>query len=155
MNIANALLGRIIFIRYLIDRKVSLEFEGKHQPLTNEDLKEILSSKERTYKLFKYLKSKDGFNGDWFPIEDDEKTLVSESHLNILQNLISGVDIKTNQGSLFGIYDFSIIPIEFISNVYESFIGEKNQKKSGAYYTPTFLVDYISPIQKVSAIKIK
>ncbi|HIP26232.1 MAG TPA: hypothetical protein EYG80_01070 [Flavobacteriaceae bacterium] len=142
-NIANALLGRIIFIRYLIDRKVSLKFEGKHQPLTNEDLKEILSSKERTYKLFNYLKSKDGFNGDWFPIEDDEKTLVNEAHLNILQNLISGVNIKTNQGSLFDIYDFSIIPIEFISNVYESFIGEENQKKSGAYYTPTFLVDYI------------
>ena len=143
MNIANALLGRIIFIRYLVDRKVSLKFEGKHQPLTNEDLKEILSSKERTYELFNYLKSKDGFNGDWFPIEDDERTLVNESHLIVLQNLISGVDINTNQGSLFDIYDFSIIPIEFISNVYESFIGEENQKKSGAYYTPTFLVDYI------------
>ncbi|HFU74959.1 MAG TPA: hypothetical protein ENK66_01805, partial [Arcobacter sp.] len=45
--------------------------------------------------------------------------------------------------SLFDIYNFSIIPIEFISNVYESFIGEEKQKKSGAYYTPTFLVDYI------------
>ncbi|SFV59908.1 Restriction modification enzyme [hydrothermal vent metagenome] len=143
INIANALLGRVIFIRYLIDRKVSLKFEGKHQVFTNDDLKEILSSKKRTYKLFKYLKSKDGFNGDWFPIEENEETLVNEEHLRVLKNLISGVDIKTNQGSLFDIYDFSIIPIEFISNVYESFIGEEKQKKSGAYYTPTFLVDYI------------
>jgi len=143
MNIANALLGRVIFIRYLIDRKVSLRFEGKHQALTNDDLKDILSSKNRTYKLFKYLKSKDGFNGDWFPIENKEEHLVNEKHLTVLKNLISGVDLKTNQGSLFDIYDFSIIPIEFISNVYESFIGEEKQKKSGAYYTPTFLVDYI------------
>jgi hypothetical protein len=143
INIANALLGRIIFIRYLIDRKVSLKFEGKHQPLANDDLKEILSSKIRTYKLFKYLKSKDGFNGDWFPIDDNEDTLVQQPHLNILKDLISGTEIKTGQRSLFDIYDFSIIPIEFISNVYESFIGEEKQKKSGAYYTPTFLVDYI------------
>jgi hypothetical protein len=143
INIANALLGRIIFIRYLIDRKVLLKFENKHQPLTNEDLKEILLSKSRTYKLFKYLKSKDGFNGDWFPIENEEDSLVDERHLSILYRLIDGVNLKTNQGSLFDIYDFSIIPIEFISNVYESFIGEENQKKSGAYYTPTFLVDYI------------
>ncbi|UZJ64025.1 SAM-dependent methyltransferase [Sphingobacterium sp. KU25419] len=40
-------------------------------------------------------------------------------------------------------YDFSIIPIEFISNVYEMFIGKDNQKEEGAYYTPLFLVDYI------------
>ena len=38
---------------------------------------------------------------------------------------------------------FSIIPVEFISNVYEFFIGEENQAKKGAYYTPKFLVDYI------------
>jgi len=143
INIANALLGRVIFIRYLIDRKVSLKFEGKHQPLTNDDLKEILSSETRTYNLFRYLKSKDGFNGDWFPVGDNEDTLVQQPHLNILKDLVSGTEIKTGQRSLFDIYDFSIIPIEFISNVYESFIGEENQKKSGAYYTPTFLVDYI------------
>jgi len=142
-DIANALLGRIIFIRYLIDRKVLLKFEGRHKSLSNEEFKEILSSKERTYNLFKYLKSKDGFNGDWFPIENNEEDIVNEEHLSILKELISGTDIKTKQGSLFDIYDFSIIPIEFISNVYENFIGEENQKKDGAYYTPTFLVDYI------------
>ena len=45
--------------------------------------------------------------------------------------------------SLFDIYDFSIIPVEFISNVYEHFIGGEKQAKKGAYYTPLFLVDYI------------
>ena len=143
IDIANSLLGRIIFIRYLIDREVLLKFEGNHKALTNDEFKKILSSKERTYKLFRYLKSDDGFNGDWFPIEESEEDLVNEDHLEVLRQLISGTDLKTNQGSLFDIYDFSIIPIEFISNVYESFIGEETQKKDGAYYTPTFLVDYI------------
>lgn len=142
-NIANSLIGRIVFIRYLIDRKVILNFEGNNKPLTNSELKFILSNHNRAYSLFAYLKSDDGFNGDWFPIIPNEKNLVDINHLNILIHLISGTEIRSKQQSLFDIYDFSIIPIEFISNVYESFIGEKEQSESGAYYTPTFLVDYI------------
>lgn len=144
-NIANSLIGRIIFIRYLIDRNVYLNKYNKS--LTNKDLQEILKDKVKTYELFEYLK--DSFNGDWFPIIHDdknkvyEKYIVNETHLKSLHKLISGYDYKNKIGSLFDIYDFSIIPIEFISNVYESFIGENEQKKSGAYYTPTFLVDYI------------
>lgn len=148
-EISNSLIGRIIFIRYLIDRKINLNFNNQKKALTNDELKVILSDKQETYKLFEYLKSNDGFNGDWFPIIEDyennifEKDLVLETHLNILIHLISGTEIKTGQQSLFDIYDFSIIPIEFISNIYESFIGEEEQSKNGAYYTPTFLVDYI------------
>ncbi len=144
-SIANSLIGRIIFIRYLIDRNVYLN--KYHKSLTNDDLKEILEDKIKTYELFEYLK--DSFNGDWFPIIHDdrnkiyEKNIVNEIHLKSLHKLISGYDYKKGMGSLFDIYDFSIIPIEFISNVYESFIGENEQKESGAYYTPTFLVDYI------------
>lgn len=144
-NIANSLIGRIIFIRYLIDRNVHLKKYSKS--LTNEDLQEILKDKDKTYELFEYLK--DSFNGDWFPIVRDdknkiyEKEIVDERHLKSLHKLISGYDYAKKTGSLFDIYDFSIIPIEFISNVYESFIGENEQKESGAYYTPTFLVDYI------------
>jgi len=136
-DIANSLIGRIIFIRYLIDREIKLKKYNKI------DLKSILENKETTYELFEYLKSDDGFNGDWFPIIKDEKEIVQESHLAILNRLVSGYDFKSKTGSLFDIYDFSIIPIEFISNVYESFIGEEEQRTSGAYYTPTFLVDYI------------
>ena len=144
-NIVNSLIGRIIFIRYLIDRNVHLSKYGKS--LTNEDLQKILEDKIKTYELFEYLKN--SFNGDWFPIIHDdinkiyEKDIVEEKHLESLHKLISGFDYKNKMGSLFDIYDFSIIPIEFISNVYESFIGEDEQKKSGAYYTPTFLVDYV------------
>ena len=143
-NIANALLGRIIFIRYLIDRKIALYYNDKKQTITNDNLKDILSSKEKTYQFFKNLQSKTkGFNGDWFPIGKNEIENVQDMHLEILRELISGTEIKSGQRSLFDFYDFSIIPIEFISNVYEHFIGEKKQKKDGAYYTPTFLVDYV------------
>lgn len=144
-HIANSLIGRIIFIRYLIDRKVVLKKYKK--ALLNDDFKIILADKNKTYELFRYLKSNEGFNGDWFPILDDEEDIVQVEHLKTLEELISGSKLTAGQQniqrSLFDVYDFSIIPIEFISNVYESFIGEDEQKKSGAYYTPTFLVDYI------------
>lgn len=142
-EIANSLIGRVIFIRYLIDREIILNLNNEKKALTNDNLKNILLSKTETYSLFRYLKSNDGFNGDWFPILEDEENLVEIQHLDTLRYLISGTEIQTKQQSLFDIYDFSIIPIEFISNVYESFIGEDEQSKNGAYYTPTFLVDYI------------
>ena len=143
-HIANSLIGRVIFIRYLIDRKIALFYNEKKQIITNDNLKEILSNKDKTYRFFKDLQSYEkGFNGDWFPIEHNEENIVKQEHLNILRELISGTEIKTGQRSLFDFYDFSIIPIEFISNVYEHFIGKEKQKKDGAYYTPTFLVDYV------------
>ncbi|MDY0181332.1 N-6 DNA methylase [Aliarcobacter skirrowii] len=142
-ELANALLGRIIFIRYLIDRKVKLSHNGEKQLLNNDKFVSILNNKKETYELFRYLKSHDGFNGDWFPILENEENLINEIQLKVLSELVAGTEIKTGQRSLFDIYDFSIIPIEFISNVYESFIGEEAQSLNGAFYTPTFLVDYI------------
>ncbi len=83
------------------------------------------------------------FNGDLFPIEKEETRVVTNKVLSVIIRLLKGEELKTDQLSLFDIFDFSIIPIEFISNVYEFFIGTKNQEKKGAYYTPLFLVDYI------------
>lgn len=41
-------------------------------------------------------------------------------------------------------YDFKIIPIELISNIYEAFLQDNNSKKNQkAIYTPLFLVDYM------------
>jgi len=143
-TIANSLIGRIIFIRYLIDRNILIYHKGRKQRISNDDLKNILSNKYETYTLFKNLQSPDkGFNGDWFPISIEEEKSINDTHLKILKDLISGTELKTGQMSLFDYYDFSIIPVEFISNVYENFIGKERQRTDGAYYTPLFLVDYI------------
>lgn len=143
-KIANALIGKIIFIRYLIDRKVQLHFENKQRLWTNEDLCELLQKKDRFIQFISYLEHPEtGFNGDLFPISNDEFNLIPQEALDVIILLLNGVEIETGQLSLFKLYDFSILPVEFISNVYEKFIGKENQDKEGAYYTPTFLVDYI------------
>ena len=137
-SIVNSLIGRIIFVRYLIDRNVRI---GKYGYLSRDDFLEILKNREATYDgLFPYLKEK--FNGNLFPIEKDED-IVDETHLDVLINLLKGHELKTGRKNFFEFYDFSVIPTEFISNIYEFFLGMENQKKQGAYYTPPFLVDYI------------
>lgn len=143
-RITNALIGKCIFIRYLIDRKVKMKFDGKLRTWTNAEFCDLLNSPKRVRQFFDYIEdNEDGFNGDLFPLSSSEYGLVTKEDYQVLQRLLKGDDIADGQFSLFELYDFSIIPIEFISNVYELFIGQDNQKKEGAYYTPLFLVDYI------------
>ena len=60
--VINNLIGRLIFIRYLIDRNVVIGFNSENSgKLTNDSLCEILKSPEETYQLFSYIKDK--FNG--------------------------------------------------------------------------------------------
>lgn len=140
---ANALLGKIIFFRYLIDRKVQLHYQKKAK-WSNDDLCNCLKN-VKTFKAFvRYIEDrKTGFNGDMFHLEDIEFETINQEALNVLIRLLQSEDLSNGQKSLFDIYDFSILPIEFISNVYERFIGKENQEEEGAYYTPTFLVDYM------------
>jgi len=139
--LANALIGKCIFVRYLIDRNVRLKFEGKLQKWTKENFSELLKNKDRTIDFFKYLK--DHFNGEAFLLDDFHLKKIPPKAFDVLSDLFSGTENATGQLSLFDIYDFSIIPVEFISNVYEHFIGRENQSKKSAYYTPLFLVNYI------------
>tara|TARA_R110000822_G_scaffold41861_3_gene114008 strand:- start:13169 stop:16201 length:3033 start_codon:yes stop_codon:yes gene_type:complete len=142
-ELANSLLGKVIFVRYLIDRKVKIDFEqnGDSRHWTNDEFCTLLTKKAKVKAFFRYLKDK--FNGDLFPISDDEFDLIPNSYLSFIINLLSGNEVGSGQRSLFDLYDFSIIPVEFISNVYELFIGQNEQEEQGAYYTPLFLVDYI------------
>jgi len=145
-SLVNRLIGKCIFTRYLIDRSVRINFQGVTEAieyLDNDHFAEVLENKEEVIELFDFLQDK--FNGNLFSIERAEYDAVDQGALNILAELIKGTDIgeEVSQPSLFDIYDFSIIPVEFISNVYEMFIGEDVQANKGAYYTPVFLVDYI------------
>jgi len=140
-GLANKLIGKTIFTRYLIDRKVKFGFGDKSKYLTNKDFAKILENLEETKQFFSYLQKK--FNGDLFSISESEYSDIDVNILEVLRELILGTKIDSMQKSLFDIYDFSIIPVEFISNVYELFIGQTEQASKGAYYTPVFLVDYI------------
>lgn len=143
-KIANAIIGKCIFVRYLIDRKVKMRFDDKLRIWTNSEFCELMNHPQRAQAFFDYLEDNErGFNGDLFPLLISDYKKITKEDFQVLRKLLQGEEIGNGQLSLFELYDFSIIPIEFISNVYELFIGQDNQEKEGAYYTPLFLVDYI------------
>jgi hypothetical protein len=152
-EIAYALLGRSIFIRYLEDRGILTETLVAQ--ITNglaQNYLAALDSKEVTYDLFDYLHQR--FNGDIFPVDERERQVVrKEDHLGLIQRFLQREDLETGQMS-FWPYDFSRIPIELISGIYDTFLSDKTRKKLGAYYTPLPLVDFIVeetlPLEKIT-----
>ena len=140
-SLANSLIGKCIFVRYLIDRGVKIEFEEKSRKWTNNEFCDLFDNKTKLIKFFKHLRTH--FNGEAFLRNDNKLQNIPKTAFSVLKDLLMGTKITSGQQSLFDIYDFSIIPVEFISNVYEFFIGEEHQAEKGAYYTPKFLVDYI------------
>jgi len=139
-TIAQSIIGRLLFSRYLLDRNVKI---NQKYFIDKKSFLKLIKNKELLYAYFQYLK--ETFNGDLFPVSKTEKSQVTSIHLDYLHELFSGSDIHDEgiQTSLFDVYDFNIIPVELISEVYERFIGKNVQKKDSAYYTPSFLVDYI------------
>ena len=166
-DIAHALLARLIFTQFLFQRTDSNgqpaisqsildgRFDGYLTNRYQQDvaLERILENKEETYALFRWLNEK--FNGDLFPgkgetpeereVEwQDEKNKVDENkHLKLLSAFVAGnIELKSGQGALWPLYSFDILPLEFISSVYEEFLNEDRQTLS-AYYTRPHLVDFV------------
>lgn len=137
---SQSLVWRLLFSRFLIDNDISIDKNYFSDPIS---FLTLINDKTKLYNYFRYLK--DNFNWDLFPITDEEEKLVQANHLTIIHDLFSWnkINWKSNQQSLFDIYDFKIIPVELISEVYEQFMWDKKQKSDWAYYTPSFLVDYI------------
>jgi len=139
------LLIRSLFILYLEDREAAnSEFYGKYRPGA-ESYFDILDDKNATYSLF--TKLEESFNGNLAPVTVDEKRIVDGSHLRLIKDCFW--DGQKDTGRLFRwrAFDFSIIPIELISEIYEEFLktetGEEQASKEGAYYTPLSLVEFI------------
>ena len=143
-DVAQGLLGRSIFVRYLADRRiVGSDFMRE---LCGCDLRTALGQREQAYRLFDWVRST--FNGDLFPITQVERGTVKDKHLKLVSETLAGVDPATGQGTLWP-YRFDVIPIEFISSIYEQFTYAAQDAKAvrasreGVHYTPVSVVNLI------------
>lgn len=141
----HALIGRSIFIRYLEDRKVLVEeyFAELDMSQNYQRYTDVLTSKDATYHyLFPKLRS--DFNGDLFPLSDEEVSVIGETDLHLLREFLRGRSMEDQPDLLFWAYKFDIIPIELVSNIYEEFYHENGaEEDKGTHYTPTPLVDFV------------
>lgn len=143
-NEANSLILRLIFIRYLIDREIKIDTDfisGKDTKERKISFSNLIKTPERLNELF--FKLNTNFNGALFK---ELNIQISKEQSIYLANVFKG-EIE-EQGSLFEgyyfeIFDFSIIPVEVISGIYESLIDPEKRDLDSAVYTPSFLVDYI------------
>lgn len=145
LEFATKLILRVIFIRYLIDKGVDIGYNGFTSNIekSRERLIEIAKDKEQLYELFRYLKEK--FNGNLFELSYELNDVnLTQDVFSLISTFLSGNEKqKTGQQSLFSLYDFDIIPVSLISNIYEILLGEEKQKTDKAFYTPDYLVKYI------------
>jgi len=152
------LLARIVFAQFLFDRKDAddtaalnpsllskLRNEG-HLHGEHKELATILANYDEAYRFFRWLNEK--FNGDLFPGKGQtpkqreaewqaEMSLVEPRHFETLANFVSG-RMRGRQRVFWRLYRFDVIPLEFISSIYEEFVTG-----TGAHYTPGFLVDFM------------
>jgi hypothetical protein len=113
---AQALIGRVIFVKYLIDR--GIVDAGRLRRLTGRnDLPPVLRDRSATERLFAWLIKT--FNGDMFP--DSASDPPAPVHLARVADFFDGV--RDGQPDLFP-YRFDVIPIELISSIYEQFAQE-------------------------------
>ena len=145
IQFATKLVLRLIFIRYLIDRGVDLDYGNFSTDIaqSQKEFLKLVSSKNDIYELFAHLKEK--FNGNLFELEDEINCneLTTEVFV-LLSDFFAGKEVlNTKQLSLFALYDFNIIPVELISNIYEILLGKETRDKDNAFYTPNYLVEYI------------
>lgn len=150
-SLAKILVLRLIFIRYLIDRKIKIDtsfIKGNEDNVTlrRKSLSELIEDPKQLVVFFDYLNKR--FNGVLFKKSNIELTFAQS---NILSKLFDpdGISDSDQTKLFFGfdfqydVFDFGIIPVELISGIYETLLDEETKNATSAVYTPPFLVEYI------------
>lgn len=146
INTIHKIIMRSLFLLYLEDRGGTDEKFYSQIKNGAKSYFDILDNDSDTYTLFNKLQ--EHFNGNVFTVDEDEQITVSQLKL-IKKCFISGNEGNYEQIQLFDnwrLFDFSIIQIELLSEIYENFLSEINPElkhKTGTYYTPPSLVELI------------
>lgn len=139
-EVVQALIDRTLFIKYLEDNHIINSYFYNHyfkdSTLNYEKL--LLNEKLNLNILFEVIH--EIFNNSLF-----ERPTINYEYLTIdVRELIANslsANLNTGQLKLFH-FQFDILPVEFISYIYEVFLSEK-QKENGIYYTPKKLAQLI------------
>ncbi|GAB3148236.1 N-6 DNA methylase [Microbacterium neimengense] len=137
-NEIEPLLGRSIFVRYLEDRQILGPRELRELGQPDSFARALAGGWDKVSSFFAAMS--DHFSGDVFRTDALSRPLPAAA-LNVLAQFFQGSSLDTGQTSLWG-YDFSIIPAEFLSSIYEQLLVDQ-QKHDAAYYTPRKVVDLV------------
>jgi type I restriction-modification system DNA methylase subunit len=148
--IAQALIGKYIYIKYLRERGI---LSDPWLSESNIDLDYVLGRDATVTELEKLVdKLEERFQGNVFPLDFKDIPSDSAKSISIVASIFHGDEIQdrnTDEVLIqlhldFKAYDFSYIPIETLSAIYEQFLHAQDKgKKDGAIYTPEPVADYL------------
>lgn len=145
-KVAHALLGRAIFVRYLVDREI-LDRNFFPDAYSYNSFSDLLTDRSATFSFFDWLG--ETFNGDLFPLTSEERAIVEQPHLNLVRDFLSGADLSYYPDIVrprLWPYDFQVIPVDLISSIYEMFAHSHDPKTAEAlsiHYTRLPLVELL------------
>ena len=136
---AQLLMGQLLFIAYLEHRRIV----SPHYRMRREvgEIHHLVARADRAGVQRLIARLRRDFNGDFLasePGEPDLWALLPPAGFEVLDRFLSQVDMATGQQDFWN-YDFSYIPVELLSGLYESFLDEGKKAETGAYYTPRHL----------------
>ncbi len=136
-QLAEFLMGEILFVSYLEHREIVGATYRERRDVGQ--LLDLVASTDRrsVQKLIDCLRK--DFNGD-FLAEDSHNpwAALSDRGYQLLHHFLKRTDMQTGQGEFWN-YDFSYIPVELLSGLYEMFLSREDQSELGAFYTPRHL----------------
>lgn len=155
-EVSHALIGKYVYLRYLRDRGILSDDRLKVWGLKVDDIFGANAKKRSLSVLTERLD--EWLNGEVFPLPWRGKSAPTAAQIQAVAGAFRGDEYSAQgtQTQLFDPYDFSFIPIETLSLVYEQFLhsedlsaekGTKTKKtkgrQEGAYYTPLPLVNFM------------
>ncbi len=147
--VSHALIGKYVYLHYLRERDV---LSDKWLADWGLEEKEIFGRHARASAFWRVVEKLDErLNGSVFPLDPNGVHRPKQEHIQTVAGTFKGDDPKSGQLSLdFDLYDFSFIPIETLSVIYEQFLHSPEAdgsasagKARGAYYTPLPLVNFM------------
>ena len=132
-----------MYLRYLRDRALLTDARIRRWNL---EPNELFSRAVRARSFHALLDHVDEWlNGSIFPLARSGPQAATARQIQRVAGVMLGDEVQSGQYHLnFRAYDFSHIPIELLSSIYEQFMALEGQHaEAGAYYTPLPLVNFV------------
>ena len=148
---SHALIGKYVYLNYLRARNILSDQKLDRFGAVESDVFGRTARLSVVRKVIDYLE--EWLNGSVFPLRFTGDGAPTEEHVRHVAGVFSGDEIQRDGTQLhldFRAYDFSCIPIETLSIVYEQFLHAETEEgkptkgeEAAAYYTPIPLVNFM------------
>lgn len=148
-EVSHALIGKYVYLHYLREREILSDRWLAEWELSEDQVFGRNAQVGAFWRVVERLDQR--LNGSVFPLRQTGPHRPRQEHIRKVAGTFKGDDPASGQLALdFGLYDFSFIPIETLSVIYEQFLHSPRPdgtasrgKTEGAYYTPIPLVNFM------------